>query len=62
MAAYAKHNMHEQRGAAAGSGTTDGDRWTFNRTDASNVATDQHCTGHPRRTEGKVLKENTVQI
>ena len=48
MAAYAKHKVHEQRGAAVGSGSTDRNRRTFNRTDASDINAVQHCTGHPR--------------
>lgn len=44
MAAYAKHKVHEQRGAAVGSGSTDRNRRTFNRADVSDIATVQHCT------------------
>lgn len=48
VGAYAKHKLHEQRGAEAGSGSTGRNRRTFNRTDAPDITTVQHCTGCPR--------------
>lgn len=51
MAAYAKHRVHEQRGATVGTDTTDRDRWTFNRTDALDIITVLHYTGHPRNSK-----------
>lgn len=56
MAAYAKHRVHEQRGATVGTDTTDRDRWTFNRTDALDIITVLHYTGHKKEVQG-VLKE-----
>ena len=69
LGAYAKHKLHEQRRAAVGSGSTDSNRRTFNRTDAPHITTAEHCTGRPRssdrRTEAVVkckYKFSTAQV
>ncbi len=57
-AAYAKDKVHEQRGAAVGSGSTDRNRRTFSRTDASDITTVRHCTGRPRSSKEDWRKKN----
>lgn len=64
MATYATHKVHEQRGVVVGSGTTDRDRWTFNRQmlqTSSRFNTAQDVQGAPSRTEGKILKGSNTK-